>query len=89
MSEYDADVVILALDRPAETEAAIASALGQRGVRHHVVVVDQGSRPAMLARLERAVAGRNATLVALGCNLGVAAGRNRGAAIGRGRTIVG
>ncbi|MGA9866821.1 MAG: glycosyltransferase [Acetobacteraceae bacterium] len=89
MSEYDADVVILALDRPAETEAAIASAFGQRGVRHRVVVVDQGSLPDTLARLERVVAGKDATLVSLGRNLGVAAGRNRGAAIGRARVIVG
>lgn len=86
----DADVVILALDRPAETEAAVASALAQLGVSRHVVVVDQGSRPENLARLARTVAGRtDATLVALGDNLGVAAGRNRGAEIGRGRVIVG
>jgi GT2 family glycosyltransferase len=81
---YDADVVILALDRVAETEAAIASALAQRGVRHHVFVVDQGSRPENLARLAHAVAGQDATLVTLGGNLGVAAGRNRGAALGAG-----
>lgn len=87
---YDADVVILALDRPAETEAAIASALVQRGVSRRVVVVDQGSKPENLARFARAIAGRaDATLVALGDNLGVAAGRNRGAAIGHGRVIVG
>jgi GT2 family glycosyltransferase len=87
--EYDADVLILALDRVAETEAAIASALAQRGIRHHVFVVDQGSRPENLARLAQAVAGRNATLVASGGNLGVAAGCNRGAALGRGRVIIG
>ena len=87
--EYDADVVILALDRAAETAEAIESALAQRGVRHHVIVVDQGSWPDSLARLARAVAGRDATLVTLGGNAGVAAGRNRGAALGRGRVIVG
>ncbi len=87
--EYDADVVILALDRVAETEAALASALAQRGVRHHVFVVDQGSQPETLARLARAVAAPHATLVTLGGNVGVAAGRNRGAALGRGRVIVG
>ena len=43
--EYDADVVILALDRAEETVAAIRSALAQTGVSHHVLVVDQGSRP--------------------------------------------
>ena len=87
--DYDADVVILALDRVEETEQAIASAPAQRGVRHHVIVVDQGSRPENLARLARAVADRDATLVTLGENVGVAAGRNRGAALGRGRIIVG
>jgi GT2 family glycosyltransferase len=86
--EYDADVVILALDRVAETEQAIESALALRGVAHHVVV-DQGSRPETLARLARAVSGRDATLVTLGGNVGVAAGCNRGAALGRGRVIVG
>ncbi len=86
---YDADVVILALDRPAETEAAIASALAQRGVRRHVIVVDQGSRGDALAGLARAVTGTDATLVSLGANVGVAAGRNRGAALGHGRIIFG
>ncbi|MDQ2802467.1 MAG: glycosyltransferase family 2 protein [Pseudomonadota bacterium] len=85
-----ADVVILALDRPEETEAAIASALAQQGVSRHVFVVDQGSHANSLARLARAVAGReDATLVSLRRNLGVAGGRNRGAALGHGRVIVG
>jgi GT2 family glycosyltransferase len=87
---YDADVVILALERPAETEAAIASALAQRAVSRHVVVVDQGSQPETLARFARVIAGRaDATLVSLGGNFGVAAGRNHGAALGHGRVIVG
>lgn len=87
---YDADVVILALDRPEETMAAIASALAQRGVSRHVFVLDQGSHPACRARLADAVAGRgDATLVSLGRNLGVPAGRNAGAALGHGRVIFG
>lgn len=87
---YDADVVILALDRAEETEAAIASALTQAGVSRHVTVVDQGSRPELLVRLASAVAGRaDATLVSLGANRGVAGGRNAGSAIGHGRVIVG
>jgi GT2 family glycosyltransferase len=86
---YDADVVILALDRAAETEQAIASALAQRGVRRHVLVVDQGSSEANLARLAACVAGRDdATLVRLERNWGVAGGRNRGTALGRGRAVV-
>lgn len=87
---YDADVVILALDRPAETIAAIRSALRQTGVTRHVFVIDQGSRPENLAQIAAAVAGRwDATLVTLGRNRGVAAGRNLGSALGHGRVIAG
>lgn len=87
---YDADVVILALDRAEETAAAIRSALAQTGVTRHVFVVDQGSRPENLAVLAQVVAGRpDASLVALGRNHGVAGGRNRGTALGHGRVIVG
>jgi GT2 family glycosyltransferase len=87
---YDADVLILSLDRAAETEAAIASALAQRGVSRHVLVLDQGSRPDVLAALAAAVAGReDVTLVAVARNHGVAGGRNRAAALGHGRVIVG
>ncbi len=86
----DADVVILALDRPEDTVAAINSALSQRGIGRHVFVVDQGSRPDNLARFAAAVAGRSdATLVPVGRNLGVPAGRNLGSALGRGRVIFG
>ena len=87
---YDADVVILALDRAADTMAAIRSALAQTGASRHVFVVDQGSSPETLGRLGSAVSGRtDATLVTLGHNHGVAGGRNAGAALGRGRMIVG
>jgi GT2 family glycosyltransferase len=86
---YDADVLILALDRAPETVAAIASALAQTGVSRHVVVVDQGSRPAALAQIAAAVAGRaDVTLVSAGGNLGVAAGRNLAASLGHGRVLV-
>jgi GT2 family glycosyltransferase len=87
---YDADVVILSLDRADETGAAIRSALAQHGVSRHVFVVDQGSQPEALARLAYAVAGRpDATLVALDRNYGVAGGRNRGSSLGHGRVIFG
>ncbi len=87
---YDADVLILALDREAETLAAIGSALAQEGVSRHVFVIDQGSHPDTLAALARRIAGRNdATLVSAGGNLGVAGGRNLGAALGHGRVIAG
>ena len=86
---YDADVLILALDRVDETVAAIASALAQEGVSRHVVVLDQGSRPAALAQIAAAVAGRgDVTLAAAGGNLGVAAGRNLAASLGHGRVLV-
>ncbi|HEY1936127.1 MAG TPA: glycosyltransferase [Acetobacteraceae bacterium] len=85
---YDADVVILALDRPAETIAAIHSALGQSGITRHVFVIDQGSRAAHLTGLADVIAGRpDATLVALDRNRGVAGGRNAGTALGHGRIV--
>jgi GT2 family glycosyltransferase len=88
--EYDADVVILSLDRAEETVAAIRSALAQSGVSRHVFIVDQGSRPEALASLAAVVAGRqDATLIALDRNHGVAGGRNRGSSLGHGRVIFG
>ena len=88
-AEYDADFVILALDRAEETEAAIRSALAQQAVTWHLFVVDQGSQPGNLRRLATAVEGRrDATLVQLDRNHGVAGGRNRGSALGRGRVII-
>lgn len=87
---YDADVVILSLDRSEETLAAINSALAQTGVSRHVFVVDQGSRAVGLARLASAIAGRDdTTLIALDRNHGVAGGRNVGSALGHGRIIFG
>ena len=90
VGNYDADVVILSLERASETAAAIRSALAQTGVSRHVFIVDQGSRPESLAKLAGVVAGRDdATLVALDRNHGVAGGRNRGSALGHGRVIFG
>jgi GT2 family glycosyltransferase len=78
VSEYDVDVIILALDRLDETVGAIQSALSQTGVTRHVTILDQGSMAENLARLEVAVAGRSdATLLRSDRNLGVAEGRNR------------
>ena len=87
---YDADVIILAMDRVDDTIAAIHSALAQTGVSRHVVVLDQGSRLGHLARLAEAVGGRpDATLLRSSENLGVAEGRNRATAAGHGRVVVG
>lgn len=90
MTEYDADVVILALDRVEETLAAIRSALQQTGLSRRVIVVDQGSQPESLARLAAEIARHDdAILVALHGNHGVAGGRNIGSAQGHGRIIFG
>ena len=86
---YDADIIILALDRIEETLAAIASARAQTGVSAHVFVLDQGSTPDGLARLVRLVAhDSGTTLLAAGTNLGVAGGRNLISNLGHGRAIV-
>ncbi|MDO9708242.1 glycosyltransferase family 2 protein [Paracraurococcus lichenis] len=86
--DYDADVIILALDRAEETVAAIASARAQAGLAKHVWIADQGSRPENLARLAAAVEGAaDATLVRLDRNWGVAGGRNRATALGTGRVV--
>jgi GT2 family glycosyltransferase len=87
--DYDADILILSLDRVAETEAAIRSALSQEGLTRHVIVFDQGSSEATLARLRRLIDSRaDALLASSGGNLGVAEGRNRAAALGHGRVLI-
>lgn len=86
---YDADIIILSLDRPSETEAAIQSALGQTGLSRHLVVLDQGSDPANLGRFARLVEGRpDAVLLAAAHNLGVAGGRNGASDVGHGAVII-
>jgi GT2 family glycosyltransferase len=86
---YDADIVILALDRIGETRAAIASACGQTGVSFHVFVLDQGSCPDGLQCLADDVRHRpEVTLLATNENLGVAGGRNLISGLGHGRVIV-
>ena len=87
--KYDADIVILALDRVEETLAAIHSALTQTGVSAHLFVLDQGSPTDTLHRFAADLAGRRrATLLAVPQNLGVAGGRNLISALGHGRVIV-
>ncbi len=86
--DYDADVIILALERAEDTIAAIASARAQQGVARHVWIADQGSGEAALAALAEAVRDApDATLVRLDRNHGVAGGRNRATALGRGRVV--
>ena len=87
---YDADIVILALDRPEETLEAIASALGQQGGRFRIFVLDQGSEPETIARFAAALDGQaGAALVTSERNLGVAEGRTLASSFGCGRVIVG
>ena len=84
----DADVIILSMERAAETIAAIASARAQQGVAKHVWIADQGSSDATLARLAEAVGDApDATLVRLDRNHGVAGGRNRVTALGGARIV--
>lgn len=84
-----ADVVILSMDRPDDTIAAIASSLEQEGVDQHVWVVDQGSSPDSIAALQAFVADKpRVTLKLLGKNLGVPGGRNVGIALGRSPYII-
>jgi GT2 family glycosyltransferase len=88
--EYDADIIILALDRPQETLAAIASACGQRGISRQVIVLDQGSARVCVELFKAAVgAARGAALYGASHNLGVGGGRNMLASLGAGRVIVG
>jgi Glycosyl transferase family 2 len=86
---YDADIVILSLERVVETIAAIRSACEQTEVSVQVFVLDQGSRPETLQHLAEACGERaNVTLLAVDENLGVAGGRNLISGLGCGRVIV-
>lgn len=86
---YDADIIILALERPEETVAAIISARGQTGASIHVFVLDQGSCPEALSQLAAVARDRtDITLLATARNLGVAGGRNVISDLGHGRVIV-
>src|ERR1700761_9637055 len=89
-ADYDADIIILALDRINETLAAIASARAQTGVRVHTHVLDQGSQAGGLARLRDTVdLCHDVTLYRTGTNLGVAGGRNLLTSLGRARVVIG
>jgi GT2 family glycosyltransferase len=86
---YDADILILSLNRPAETQAAVQSALAQQGGMFHVTILDQGSEPQALSALKRRFSNaRNFAVYITERNLGVAAGRNLAASLGHGRIIV-
>ena len=86
---YDADIIILSLNRLAETIEAIQSALAQRGIAFHVTVLDQGSTPEILSGLaKRFATAPNFALYGVASNLGVAGGRNLATSLGHGRMII-
>ncbi|MDE8345968.1 MAG: glycosyltransferase [Acidocella sp.] len=90
---YQADIIILSLNRLAEVQAAVESACGQTGITAHITVLDQGSDPEMQAALagwaRRRVRNQHGLgLYAAGRNLGVAGGRNAASALGHGQVII-
>jgi GT2 family glycosyltransferase len=85
----DVDIIILSLDRVDDTIAAIDSALTQRGVRQRIWVVDQGSGPETIERLQQHVGDKPAVhLEVAGRNLGVPGGRNVATRLGRAPYVV-
>lgn len=83
------DVVILSWNRLDDTLAALESARDQRGVDHHIWVVDQGSEAEQVAQLEQFLLSiPNATLRKLDHNIGVPAGRNLATSLGNAPVIV-
>lgn len=85
----DADVIILSWNRPDDVAEAIASALDQVEVSRRILVVDQGSEPQNIVRLEQLIDAKPVIeLKKLGQNTGVAGGRNIATAMGNGRYVV-
>ena len=89
LGAYDADIIILSLNRQKDTIEAISSALDQRGGIFHVTVLDQGSSTEMIRELQRRFSHlSNFALYESGTNLGVPGGRVAAAALGHGQIIV-
>ena len=87
--ERRVDVVILSWERIGDTLQAVANVLAQEDVAVTVIVVDQGSSPATLSRLRRALADRaNVLLHEVGHNVGVPEGRNIATALGSAEIVV-
>lgn len=86
---YDADIIILSLNRLTDTIEAINSALEQRGGIFHVTVLDQGSTPDMVYQLRRQFSRLpHFALYEADDNLGVPGGRAVAAGFGHGQFIV-
>ena len=89
MSEsYDVDIIILSLNRVEETIEAVASALSQESVAKRVIVLDQGSNPDQLERLQAFCSGKPVHLEIGRENLGVAGGRNKATSLGSAPYII-
>lgn len=89
LGAYDADIIILSLNRLSETLEAVQSALAQRGTAFHVTVLDQGSEPEVIRALAKAFSkAADFALYSSPTNLGVAAGRNLASSLGHGQVIV-
>jgi GT2 family glycosyltransferase len=89
LGAYDADIIILSLNRTAETLEAVQSALAQRGAAYHITVLDQCSDPETVVEIARTFGkSRNFALYAATENLGVAGGRNLATSLGHGQVIV-
>ena len=85
----DADVIILSWNRPDDVADAITSALDQVEVSRRILVVDQGSEPQNIVRLEQLIDAKpDVELKKLGQNTGVAGGRNIATAMGNGRYVI-
>jgi GT2 family glycosyltransferase len=88
-AQPELDVIILSWNRVDDTIAAIASAADQVGVDQHILIVDQGSQPENLAKLEAFLRDvPTARLMKLTKNSGVPGGRNLAASMGTAPYIV-
>lgn len=83
------DITILSWDRIRETIDAIDSALNQQSINSKIIVIDQGSQPEALAKLQQHCStNEKVTLVCNEKNVGVPGGRNQAAQLGDGDYIV-
>ncbi len=88
-SQPEIDVVLLSWNRAEMTLATLENLLAQQAVALNIWVVDQGSRPEELAKLENFSRDYpEVHLIPLGENRGVPAGRNMGTRMGRAKYVV-
>jgi GT2 family glycosyltransferase len=88
-ANYDADIIILTINRLAETREAVKSALSQTGVKTHIILLDQGPHSANAVNLRDLITAHdNICLFTSNINLGVGGGRNFLSSAGHGRIIV-